>query len=132
MEWPWAIYTLSDAEKHNRRLALDKYGLYAQISAFLPAALYLAYRIAQWTSRTAEARGDYAPVAQSPVLKSLRASTTGNWGIAIRRVRWWLQDEVRIGGSAYGQRDQWLAGSLWTLWLVFLSVHGTGRGECLL
>ena len=36
MGWPWEIYALDATEKHSRRLALDRYALYAQLSGLVP------------------------------------------------------------------------------------------------
>jgi hypothetical protein len=132
MEWPWAIYTLSDAEKLSRRRALDAYGSYAQLSALLPITLLLLLKLVKWIGTAKDVQGAYAAVPHSPALKSMRARAKSRWQATFRRFFWWLQDEVRIGDKSYGQRDQWFAGVGWTMWLVFLCIYGTGRGESLL
>jgi hypothetical protein len=129
MSWPWAIYTLSDAEKVARRHALDAYGLTAQLSILILVALIFASRVIIWLATSKAESGAYAAIPHSPALKTSRETPTGRWGIISRKVRWWLQDEIRLGASTYGQRDQWIFGAGWTLWLLFLCVHGTGRGK---
>lgn len=131
MGWPYQFITLGAEEKHARRQALDRYATYAQLSALLPLALFLLYRVAS-RARRALARGrdgSYAAVPNSPSLKIQRQTAWGAWSTQIRKLNWWLRDDVYIFGQLYGQRDQFLFGSLWTAWLLVLCVVGTGNGN---
>ena len=106
MDWPYSFVNLSDAEKQLRRQALDKYALYAQLSALLPLVVFLLYRIARWAAETASSqRGAYAAIPDSPALKSRRLSTLGGWSSRAQRLRWWLGDDAVIFGKALGQWD---------------------------
>ncbi|KAL2023712.1 hypothetical protein VTK56DRAFT_1426 [Thermocarpiscus australiensis] len=129
MTWPYRfLLDLSEAEKQARRQTLDKYALYAQLSALGPVAVILLYRLARWATRPgAPRKGGYAAVPSSPVLKVRRHSSLGTWSSRSRRVRWWLGEDVVVAGYVLGQRDQWVVGILWTSWLLLLSVLETGE-----
>jgi hypothetical protein len=43
-------------------------------------------------------------------------------------VKWWLGEDVLFLGSHWGQRDEWVLGIAWSVWLLVLSIHGTGKG----
>lgn len=130
MGWPYHFLTLDEAEKHARRLALDRYAGYAQLSSLIPVALVLLYRIGRWAARSAASRKEsYNAVPNSPTLKFGRESETESWQTRMNQLRWWLADDVRLAGQWYGQRDQWVFGGLWTAWLLFLCVAETGQGE---
>ncbi|KAI8960352.1 hypothetical protein F5Y11DRAFT_358536 [Daldinia sp. FL1419] len=129
MGWPYQIFALEDAQKHARRQSLDRHAAYAQLSALIPIGLVLLYRLGVFMLRRVS---PYQPVAysavpSSPGLKHERQSAVGSWRGAVRRVRWWLGDEVVVLGVNLGQRDQIVFGSLWAGWLVFLCFEGTGN-----
>ncbi|KAK3385034.1 ferric reductase NAD binding domain-containing protein [Podospora didyma] len=124
---PFRFLDLSEAEKHLRRLALDRYAAYAQLSALLPVGVVLAYRTAEWAvNMSSPKRGAYAGVPGSPALKSQRQSGLGVWRARLRKVQWWLSDDVILFGTIWGQRDQWIIGSFWGLWLLLLCILDTG------
>ncbi|KAK3899556.1 Ferric/cupric reductase transmembrane component 2 [Staphylotrichum tortipilum] len=134
MAWPnYHFIDLSGDEKHARRQTLDKYALYAQLSALAPVAVLLLYRLARRavsagaSGGSGGARGDYAAVPSSPVLKERRSSNAGAWAARSRRARWWLGEDVVAAGMVLGQRDQWIVGILWTAWLLLLCVLETGE-----
>ncbi|KAK4154405.1 Ferric/cupric reductase transmembrane component 2 [Chaetomidium leptoderma] len=119
---------LSTAEKQARRQTLDQYALYAQLSALIPVAAVLLYRLAKRaTNSGASSNGRYAAVPSSPVLKERRNSNGWTWSSRTRRAQWWLGEDVVVAGTVRGQRDQWLVGILWTAWLLLLSVSETGE-----
>jgi hypothetical protein len=131
MEFPYQFLDLTKEEKHLRRLTLDRYGNYAQLSALVPIALYLLYRAVVRVSDWALARfrkTSYAAVPSSPVLKVRRNSNRGGWATVARKWKWWLQDDISLLGHHVGQRDQWIFGSFWAAFLLFLCVPETGRG----
>lgn len=107
MAWPnYHFIDLSQDEKQVRRQTLDKYALYAQLSALVPVAIILLYRLARRAADSEEHRGDYAAVPSSPVLKERRNSTAGSWSSRSRRARWWLGEDVVAAGMVLGQRDR--------------------------
>ncbi|KAK4242923.1 Ferric/cupric reductase transmembrane component 2 [Achaetomium macrosporum] len=129
MAWPsYRFLGLSPAEKQVRRQTLDKYALYAQLSALVPVAFVLLYRLVQWATKArGSRRGDYDAVPSSPVLKERRNSGLGIWNSRTRRARWWLGEDVVVAGMVLGQRDQWLIGISWTAWLLVLCALETGE-----
>lgn len=131
MGWPYQFISLSAEERHARREVLDRYATYAQLSALLPVAVYLVFRLASWAKTTLAANrdGSYAAVPNSPGLKVQRQTVWGAWSTRLRKLRWWLGDDVYLFGRRYGQRDQLLFGSLWAAWLLVLCVVDTGNGN---
>lgn len=108
MVWPnYRFLDLSEAEKHLRRENLHNFALFAQLSALVPAAAVLLYRLAKWVaSSRGSPSGGYAAVASSPVLKARRHSSRGTWASQLRRARWWLSEDVVAFGTVLGQRDR--------------------------
>ncbi|KAK3305796.1 ferric reductase NAD binding domain-containing protein [Chaetomium strumarium] len=129
MAWPnYHFLDPSPAEKQVRRQTLDKYALYAQLSALVLVAFVLLSRLGEWrTKGKGSSRGDYDAVPSSPVLKERRNSGLEVWNSRARRVRWWLGEDVVVAGMVLGQRDQWVAGISWTAWLLLLCVLQTGE-----
>lgn len=110
MAFSYRFIDLSAAEKQARRQTLDKYALYAQLSALLPMLVLLSYRLGKRLALSRGSRGDYDAVPSSPVLKERRNSNAGTWNSKSRRARWWLGEDVVVGGMVLGQRDRmcWL------------------------
>lgn len=108
MAWPnYRFVDLSQPEKQLRRRALDRYALYAQLSALLPAAAVLVFRLARRAAGSrGSRRGDYAAVPSSPVRKVRRSSGIGAWSSRLRRASWWLGEDVVVFGTLLGQRDR--------------------------
>jgi hypothetical protein len=129
MGWPYKFITLDEADRHARRLTLDRYASYAQLSSLIPVALVLLYRIARWSAKSAASRGSYNAIPNSPALKFERESERGVWRTQYNKLRWWLAGDLHLFGQLYGQRDQWVFGGLWTAWLLFLCIAETGQGE---
>ncbi|KAI1456258.1 metalloreductase Fre8 [Annulohypoxylon moriforme] len=130
MGWPYQFLDLDSEQKHARRQALDRYAAYAQLSALIPIALVLLFRLGSWLVKRASPerqRGVYEAVPASPALKQRRRTVTGVWASTFRRFVWWLGDDVTFLGMSWGQRDQIFVGVGWTIWLVFLCVIGTGN-----
>lgn len=123
MNWPWVIRDVPDMEKLHRRVLLDRYGLYAQLSALVPIAAYWLYRLAIWVVHERQrAKPEYTSVPSSPGTKQAEATKVGRIEKKWRILRWWLEGE----SFGYGKRIHLLAGLAWAAWLVFLSVHRTG------
>ncbi|KAK6833868.1 PLP-dependent transferase [Apiospora arundinis] len=129
MAWHYSFAEISDAEKHARRLALDSYAFYAQVSTLVPVAVALIVRLAIWLSRREAPRSiAYDAVPTSPGAKYSRESTTsGSVSRVWRRISWYLEDDIYFAGVSWGRRDQFIFGGLWALWLVFLCFVGTGN-----
>ncbi|KAB8292972.1 hypothetical protein EYC80_007336 [Monilinia laxa] len=125
MSWPYRIYFDHTKEQlAQRRILLDRYGVYAQLSIFIPIILYNLYRLAVWVySERQRSKVDYSAVPSSPTLKMRRNSKRAIFGRKIRSVVWWLGDEVVKG---WGEKGHWIAAGLWGAWMGFLCVHNTG------
>ena len=107
MAWPnYHFIDLSGDAKQARRQTLATYALCAQLSALLPVALVLLYRLAKRAAGSGAFQGDYAAVPSSPVLKERRNSTAGTWSSWSRRAQWWLGEDVVAAGTVWGQRDR--------------------------
>lgn len=132
MGWPYEFLDLSHEQKLARRHTLDTYAAIAHFSALAPAVVFLAVRAARRVERTwRNLNGgiNYQQLPRSPVVKANRLSTVGGLGEAWRKFAWWMSDDVYFAGWHWGQRDEWVLGTAWTLWLVLLCVLGTGRGK---
>ncbi|KAI0103295.1 ferric reductase like transmembrane component [Nemania sp. FL0031] len=129
MGWPYQFVDLDAAQLQARRHALDRYGLIAQLSALVPVALFLLFRLVAWVTAkaTGSSRGTYAAVPNSPVSKQQRLSTVGSWSATARKVAWWFGDDVVLLGWNWGPRDQLIGGVAWAMWLFILCVVGTGN-----
>ncbi|KAJ4416724.1 hypothetical protein N0V85_002169 [Neurospora sp. IMI 360204] len=119
MDWPYQFLDLSQAEKHARRQSLGRYALYAQLSALIPIGLV-------WLNQTlnkssSSRKRDYTAVPSSDSFNTRKQS---NWW---SKLRWWLGEDVVAFGEVLGQRDQWVGGIAWAVWLLVLCVAGTGR-----
>lgn len=126
MPWPYRIYFDHTKEQiAQRRLLLDHYGIYAQLSIFIPIILYNLYRLAVWVYSERQRSKDYSSVPSSPTLKKRRNSRRALWGRRRRSLVWWLGEEVKSG---WGERGHWIAAGVWGAWLGFLCVHNSGDG----
>jgi hypothetical protein len=126
MDWPYHLLDLSSEQKHQRRVLLDRYGVYAQLSTLLPVLAYQLYRLARWVNvarRRQEAAYDAVP--SSPRLKHAKLKRTDNLLKRWRSIVWWLDAEVVEG---WGTRGHCITGGLWGAWLLFLCMHRTGEG----
>lgn len=122
MTWPYEFITLTDDQKHQRRLSIDYYAYIAHISAFAPALFFLFIRLIRRLRR----RSPYQQVPSSPAAKAAHRSwISSRWPVAL----WWLGEDVYLAGAHWGRRDEWVFGSAWLLWLLVLCVRGTGKGE---
>ncbi|KAI1098357.1 metalloreductase Fre8 [Jackrogersella minutella] len=131
MGWPYQFVELDAAQKQARRQSNDRYAAYAQLSALVPIAVVLLFRLGSWVVKRASLnRGSYSAVPAvpaSPALKQRRQSFAGSWFSVLRRIAWWFGDDVVFLGIHWGQRDQIVVGMVWTAWLVFLCFIGVGN-----
>jgi hypothetical protein len=125
MAWPYQFITLDEDQMHARRLLLNRYGAFAQLSALVPVIIYQLYRLAVWVySERQRSKATYSALS-SPARKKHKHGASGR---ALKRwnsIKWWLEDELVSG---WGSRGYWIAGICWTSWLLFLCVHETGHG----
>ncbi|KAG9230317.1 ferric reductase-like protein like transmembrane component [Amylocarpus encephaloides] len=124
MSWPYAFTTLNDVQKAQRREALDRHGVYAQLSALIPLLSVLLFRLAShlYASAANREKGHEAGIG-SPQRKAGKGGGAARGGRVWRKVNWWLGGEVARG---WAKRKIWLAGGVWWCWLVVLCVRGTG------
>ncbi|CAG8950901.1 hypothetical protein HYFRA_00003118 [Hymenoscyphus fraxineus] len=122
--WPYHLVDLTNHEKHLRRKALDRYGIYAQLSILIPILPFLLYRLGSYLlSKLGKGRErEYDVLPSSPQRKAGRGRNQGRVGTFVRRVEWWLDGEV--GG--WGKRKFWVVGGLWGMWMGGLCVWETG------
>jgi hypothetical protein len=126
MGWPYHLLDLTHEQKHERRLLLDRYGVYAQLSAFVPILAYQLYRLAVWVySERNRSKVKYSAIPSSPTLKRSRASASGTFMGNWRTTIWWLGGEFVQGWPCRGQL---IFAGVWTSWLLFLCIHNTGQG----
>lgn len=129
MGWPYKFLDLSREEVQLRRQTLDRYGTYAQFSALTPIILALVLRLFVYLKQRVQSSAAYDAVPDSPDLKARRQSWVGNLDANVRKVRWWLNDDVYFMGQHWGQKDQWVFGVAWFAWLLVLSTLETGEGK---
>lgn len=130
MAWPYKFIELDEAARISRRQVLDRYGFLAHGSVLIVLATFFFYRIAVLlVKRFKRNHTSYAAVPGSPGLKRQRQNAFGSWIAVARKTAWWLEDDVNFLGQNWGQRAEFIFGSIWTLWLLFLCINGTGNGE---
>ncbi|GFF96485.1 probable metalloreductase AIM14 [Aspergillus lentulus] len=120
MGWPYHIVKLSAEEKSQRRELLDRYGLYSQLSVFIPILCFWLFRLGHWVYLRSTWRDGYSAVTRPA---ESRTSSPGNFVRRWRSILWWLEDEVAPG---WGARQHWIFGAAWALWLLTLCIHQTG------
>ena len=125
--WTWQFVTLDHEQILARRVTLDRYGIYAQLSVLIPVFAFQLFRLGRWVySERQRTKVPYLEVPTSPTLKRHRESRRGTIFRAWHTVEWWLEGEVM---PQWGTRGHWLGAGIWGSWLLFLSIHGTGDGE---
>ncbi|KAH8174766.1 ferric reductase like transmembrane component domain-containing protein [Sarocladium implicatum] len=133
MAWPYAFLDLNDAEKALRRESLNHYALVAHWSAFAPIPIYLVFQVVQKVVRKRlqptenGSRGDYQRVPGSPLAKAKQMTASGELATKWRKLKWWMGEEVYFLGNYRGERDMWILGTAWMMWLLTLCVVGTGK-----
>lgn len=131
MHWPYAFLTdLTDEQKAARRDSLSHYASLAHYYSFAPAVLFLLLRLVLRVKARIERRrrGRYSSIPGSPVSKAQRLTNLGDLKAKWTKAIWWLGEDVVLRGESWGQRDEWVFGFLYTLWLLALCVVGTGNG----
>ena len=122
----WTIREVSDTEKAHRRILLDRYGIYAQLSVLIPIAGYWLFRLGVWVfHERLRTRPEYSAVPGSPRQKQFAKTKAGRVRSVWKRFVWWMNGE----SCGYGKRIHFFSGVAWFVWLMFLSVHRTGDGK---
>lgn len=125
MNWPYEIITdLTAEDKAARRESLDAAARYAHYSAFVPAAIYILYRLGSSALGTSRRSADYEPISPSARNRRGASGVAATW----RKVKWWLSEPVSKTEHR-GHWDEWVFGTAWALWLLYLSISGTGTGQ---
>ncbi|KAF1986723.1 hypothetical protein K402DRAFT_463260 [Aulographum hederae CBS 113979] len=122
--------SLDADQRHERRLTLDFYAFVAQYSALIVLLSFQLYFLASWITRRFSKGDEETFPPSSPYLK--HASTVGaskKWISKLRRfrarARWWIGEYMPI--KSLGLKGEWLFGTLWALWLLFLCMNQTGN-----
>lgn len=128
MAFGYHFIDLDDAQKHERRALLDRYALYAQISTLLPFAIvqcaFYASRLKlRWISQ------DDIQTPGSPSLKEGQHRRSTSWKATVRRIKWWLGDEVVVARESWGTKGQVLLAAVYMVLLLSLCFVQTGPGE---
>lgn len=121
----YEFVTLTDEQKAARRHLLDLYGNIGQWSILVVLILLqLAFFIRWAIFRTVRAERPRSPHPNKVMDFGTRA---WYWRLEdqITRFRWWANQSLREGWFTKGEC---VLGLVWTLWLLFLSVHRTGNG----
>ena len=124
----YTFVNLTSEEVHARRILLDHYALIAQCSVIAIIATIQVGRLSSWLSGR-YGRGDEEQMPSSPYLKASAKSSNASWTRLVsrskRKVQWWLGNDIR---GTWGTNAQWIFGSLWLTWLLFLCIKDTGSG----
>lgn len=129
MDWPYQFVTLSEADRHKRRILNDQYGLYAHLSPLVPIFGLLLVRLIRWRLRKlTDKQAPYDAEATSSAVAFYEASVASSPLALWRQFSWWLSDNVEFAGLALCRRDQLIFGGAWAAWLLFLCTNDTGTG----
>lgn len=129
--WPYQFMKLPPEDQHTRRLLLDPYGLYAQLSVLILFFLAVVLRLAlQSLGRMVQRRAlsDAESMLRSPGIPK-HYFHRSRLSAKLCRLQWWLDGNVKCFGTNIGQRDELVLSVLWTGWLLFLCPHRTGSGK---
>ncbi|KAJ5754096.1 uncharacterized protein N7511_008249 [Penicillium nucicola] len=133
MEWPYQFLHLDEAGRQERRAILDRYGLYGQLSAFIPITLVLIFRLTRKIlNKTLGKNPSYDAVPTSPSTKPPKRTIAFSLTQKLRRWLWWLENDIEIAGQRWSRVDQLIFGGMWTAWLMFLCLNQTRNDYFLL
>ncbi|KZF21988.1 hypothetical protein L228DRAFT_283189, partial [Xylona heveae TC161] len=125
MAWPYHLADLSPDQLHQRRILLDRYGIYAQLSVLIPVLGYQLFRFGGWVYSTRKKLPVvYSTIPNSSIEKPSRKLTSEAITRRWKSVVWCLNGEV---APNLGFRKHWIAAAAWTLWLLFLCICETGQ-----
>ncbi|KAJ4337931.1 hypothetical protein N0V87_004278 [Didymella glomerata] len=119
----YSFEPLNDAQKHERRENLDYYGFAAQWSVLVVFALFQMSFGIRWIVT----KGLRYEQPKSPSFNKGRENTLG-WLKSLHsryaRMMWWMQKDV-IKRWDWGTRGEWIGGTVWTVWLLYLCFVNT-------
>ncbi|KAK5173785.1 uncharacterized protein LTR77_002466 [Saxophila tyrrhenica] len=130
MRWPYHFIDLTDAQKHQRRELLDKHANIAQFSAIVPLLVIQLWSGFSWLRKTWQNHNDL-DLPSSPYRKDVSARSPRGLDharVLLRKVRWWLGEEQRLG-DIVGTRGQVIFALSWMVWLFWLCFAETGDGK---
>ncbi|KAG9198899.1 hypothetical protein G6514_009275 [Epicoccum nigrum] len=119
----YSFEPLDDKQKHLRRENLDYYGFAAQWSVLVIFALFQISFGIKWIIT----KGMRYEQPKSPSFNKSRQNTLG-WLKSLHsryaRVAWWMQKDV-VSRWNWGTRAEWIGGTLWSVWLLYLCFVNT-------
>ncbi|OJD29120.1 ferric reductase like transmembrane component [Diplodia corticola] len=120
----YEFVTLDDEQKAARRELLNLYGTIGQWSVLAVLVVAQLAFVARW----AVFRASRQDRPRSPHPTKTMALEDRAWSRRLEekltRFRWWANEPLRDGWFTNGEC---ILGLVWTLWLLFLSVHRTGN-----
>ncbi|KAK0724425.1 ferric reductase NAD binding domain-containing protein [Lasiosphaeris hirsuta] len=124
MAWPYQFIHGDVAVRHARRVSLDRYALYVQVSPWVLILAFVLVRPVRYAIRKWITRSKAKPPEDSAT----------PWVMAtLNRVGWWLGNPVELlDGWNLGRRDELIFGGVWMAWLLFSCVNETGHDYFLL
>ncbi|KAF2845864.1 metalloreductase-like protein Fre8 [Plenodomus tracheiphilus IPT5] len=115
--------TLTDAQKHQRRETLDRYGFIAQWSVLVVFIVFQLGFLVSWVLRS----GLEYDQPKSPSFNK-RLGGKSSWLKSVQviysRTVWWMKKDIISG---WGTRGEWIGATAWTAWLLFLCITQTGK-----
>ena len=121
----WHFVDLTQDQKHERRILLDRYGAIAQASVLIPLLLLQIYFGLCWLHDRLERKTDL-----DQKLIQGRSSALSKVIVGIRQWTWWAGEPVEIFGYHVSNRGESIVAVSWTLLLLLLCVLQTGDGKC--
>jgi hypothetical protein len=125
----YSFETLDEHQKHQRREYLDWYGFVAQWSVLVILALFQVCFVISWMIKS----GLKYDTPKSPSFTKRPGSGKLGWLRSMQnsctKMVWWMRKDI-IRGWSWGTRGEWIGATVWTAWLLYLSVAHTGNGMC--
>ncbi|KAI1676081.1 ferric reductase transmembrane component [Pyrenophora tritici-repentis] len=121
MAFGYEFVVLDDEAERGRRQALDWYALVAQLSVI---AVLAAAGLGQAVSWLAKHSGGHRWSRS----QSLQGQNKKDWILVLRsecyKLKWWLGVAA---APSWGTRGEWIGGTAWTIWLLYLCIAQTGN-----
>ncbi|GAB7346389.1 hypothetical protein MBLNU457_5093t1 [Dothideomycetes sp. NU457] len=118
----WHFVDLTQDQKHERRILLDRYGAVAQASVLVPVILLQLYFALCWLHDRLKRKYDFDQKTTSDQSNVLFQTIT-----TIRQWTWWAGEPVEILGYHVSTRGEMIAAISWTAWLILLCILQTGN-----
>ena len=120
----WHFVDLTQDQKHERRILLDRYGAIAQASVLIPLLLLQIYFGLCWLHDCLKRKTDLDQKSTHG-----RSNALSKVIVGIRQWTWWAGEPVEIFGYHVSNRGESIAAVSWTLWLLLLCILQTGNGK---